>query len=81
MKEDVRQEAAKLHAEIDKGRKDLAVLARKYIDDRRGFAQDQPLLQWDCRTAESLLVRSDEFYPSEKWLFWTSSLCPNIWLS
>ncbi len=49
-----------------KGRHDLALLAKKYIDDRRGFEQQPPLLQWDRRTAEPLLVKDEEFYPHQK---------------
>lgn len=64
--EDIQREAAKLHTEIGKGRKDLAFAARKYIDDRRGFEQDPPLLQWDRRIAEPLLVQNHEFYPRRK---------------
>lgn len=65
-REDIQKKAAILHAEMDKGRKDLALLARKYIDDRRGFDQQPPLLQWDRRTSEPLVVKNDEFYPAKK---------------
>ncbi len=65
-KELTQQKAAILHAEMGEGRKDLALLARRYIDDRRGFEQQPPLLQWDRRTAEPLMVRDEEFYPARK---------------
>ena len=35
-------------------------------DDRRAFALDPPLLSWDRRRAESLLVQPDEFYPPKE---------------
>jgi mitochondrial transcription factor 1 len=62
----VQATAAELYAEMAKGRRDLVVVARKYIDDRRGFDQDPPLLQWDRRTAEPLVVKEEEFYPPKK---------------
>lgn len=31
-------------------------------DNRRAFNQNPPLLMWDCRTAEPLIAREDEFY-------------------
>lgn len=31
-------------------------------DNRRAFNQKPPLLMWDCRTAEPLIAREDEFY-------------------
>lgn len=31
-------------------------------DNRRAFNQHPPLLMWDCRTAEPLIAREDEFY-------------------
>ena len=63
---DIQQKEAALCAEMTKGRKDLALLARRYVDDRRGFEQQPPLLQWDRRTAEPLLVKDEEFYPPQK---------------
>lgn len=62
----IQERTAKLLAEIAKGRRDLVTVARKYIDDRRGFEQVPPLLQWDRRTAEPLVVRDDEFHPAKK---------------
>jgi mitochondrial transcription factor 1 len=64
--EAIRQRATELHADMYKGRRDLALIARRYIDDRRGFEQRPPLLQWDRRTAEPLVVANDEFYPTKK---------------
>lgn len=32
------------------------------IDNRRAFAKDPPLLMWDRRTAEPLIVHEDEFF-------------------
>ena len=66
MREEIQLKAATLHSDMDQGRKDLGVLARRYIDDRRGFEQHPPLLQWDRRTAEPLAVKDDEFYPAKK---------------
>ncbi|ERF73267.1 hypothetical protein EPUS_03099 [Endocarpon pusillum Z07020] len=63
---DIQQKEATLWAEMAKGRKDLALVAKRYVDDRRGFEQQPPLLQWDRRTAEPLLVKDEEFYPSQK---------------
>ena len=34
-------------------------------DDRRALAMDPPLLMWDRRQAEPLIVQPDEFYPSQ----------------
>jgi hypothetical protein len=65
-KKDIQHEAATLHAEMENGRKDLAQLAKRYIDDRRGFEQNPPLLQWDRRLAEPLVVTDKEFYPPKK---------------
>lgn len=65
-REAIQAELAQLHAEMAKGRRDLVVVARKYIDDCRGFKQQPPLLQWDRRTGEPLIVTDDEFYPSKK---------------
>jgi mitochondrial transcription factor 1 len=65
-KEKIRGEAATLHAEMEAGRRDLAELAKRYIDDRRGFEQNPSLLQWDRRPAEPLVVTDDEFYPPKK---------------
>lgn len=65
-KEEIQQKAATLHAEIGQGRNDLALLAKKYIDDRRGFEQKPPLLQWDRRPSEPLVVKDDEFYPPKE---------------
>ena len=64
--EAIQGKSAELHAEMAKGRRDLVVVARKYIDDRRGFEQHPPLLQWDRRTGEPLVVKDDEFYPNKK---------------
>lgn len=33
-----------------------------FSDNRRAFNQNPPLLMWDCRTAEPLIAREDEFY-------------------
>lgn len=63
---DIQQKEATLCAEMAKGRKDLASLARRYVDDRRGFEQQPPLLQWDRRAAEPLLVKDEDFYPPQK---------------
>ncbi|KAF7505680.1 hypothetical protein GJ744_000529 [Endocarpon pusillum] len=63
--EDIQQKEATLCTEMTKGRKDLALVAKRYVDDRRGFEQQPPLLQWDRRTAEPLLVKDKEFYPSQ----------------
>ena len=38
---------------------------KHYDDDRRAFAQTPPLLMWDRRTAEPLVVQPDEFYPND----------------
>ena len=65
-KEEIQREAATLHAEMEEGRRDLAELAKRYIDDRRGFEQNPSLLQWDRRPAEPLVVTDDEFYPPKK---------------
>jgi mitochondrial transcription factor 1 len=65
-REDIQRKTATLHAEMAKGRNDVALLARKYIDDRRGFEQQNPLLQWDRRLAEPLAVQEGEFFPARK---------------
>jgi mitochondrial transcription factor 1 len=75
-KEKIQREAATLHAEMEKGRKDLAELAKRYIDDRRGFDQEPSLLQWDRRPAEPLVVTDDEFYPPKKMAL--LDLTPNL---
>lgn len=62
----IRRKADKLHAQINAGRIDLFRLVRKYIDDLRGFEQNPPLLQWDRRNAEPLLVSPNEFHPAQK---------------
>jgi mitochondrial transcription factor 1 len=76
-REAIRTKAAELHGEMEKGRKDLALLARKYIDDRRGFDQNPPLLQWDRRIAEPLLVTNDDFYPPKKMALLDIKPAPN----
>ena len=62
----IQKQTSKLLAEMAKGRRDLVIVARKYIDDRRGFEQVPPLLQWDRRMAEPLVVQDDEFHPAKK---------------
>jgi mitochondrial transcription factor 1 len=66
IREDTQQKAHDLHTEMDQGRKDLALLARKYIDDIRGFEQHPSLLQWDRRTVEPLVVQDKEFHQPKK---------------
>ena len=35
------------------------------LDERRAFYRDQPILQWDKRTVEPIIVRKEEFLPEK----------------
>lgn len=60
------KELSRLMEDLKKSLEKVPKIVREafwYIsDNRRAFNQNPPLLMWDCRTAEPLIAREDEFY-------------------
>lgn len=52
-----------LQKKVEGGVKGFAEKVAFYVDDRRAAQQDPPLLQWDRRSAEPLVVDDAEFHP------------------
>ena len=55
--------SAQLQQKVESGVKGFAKRVAFYADDRQATEQNPPLLQWDRRSAEPLVVHEDEFYP------------------
>ncbi|KAI9873893.1 MAG: hypothetical protein M1830_010421, partial [Pleopsidium flavum] len=54
-----------MQAKLEGAKKGVAVKVASYSDERRAFQQAPPILMWDRRTTEPLVVRDDEFFPQQ----------------
>ena len=68
-----KQELSVIDSKIEKFKDELSELNQKaqdrllfLDDDRRAFSLDPPLLMWDRRRAEPLIVQPDEFYSAKE---------------
>jgi len=65
-REELNKMIQQTQARLESAKKGVAVKVAFYSDDRRAFQEDPPILMWDRRTAEPLVVRGDEFFPQHR---------------
>jgi len=62
-RKELKDKITQVQQKAESGVKGFAAKVAYYADDRRAAQQSPPLLHWDRRSAEPLVVHKDEFFP------------------
>lgn len=64
-RKEIHDKITQLQSKLESGMNGFAKKVAFYVDDRRAAQQSPPLLHWDRRSAEPLVVHDNEFHPQQ----------------